>query len=216
MFVMPAVKDGYSYPPYFNNSSVNSNLYFESPGTLENNYVPVSKRNALTQLYCMENGNSVPSNQNATQVVIKGVYTPDVLYQADRETLYTGFRTGDDFWRVVTIENGQRVYQDEYYGEDPSDYMKEDERLVYYSKGETYYFLYLDREDYLYPHNYTVKRNSFYNIDITRVNNAGDEKEDPDIDLPGPGPGPEPSTEPQISVTITISEWDLIQGNGEL
>lgn len=220
MYVMPSVSGFYTYAPYFYQGSVSSNLYFESPGTLEGNYVPVSRRNALTQLYCMENGNEVPDNRRSTQVVIKGTYTPDVLYQANGTDLYTGYTTGQDFWRIVEMTpDGQRgAYTDKYYGEDPADYMEENQRSVRYVNGETYYFLYLDRveQEYPYPHNYTVKRNSYYNIDITKVSNAGDEEEDPGIDLPGPGPGPGPSDGSQITVTISISEWDLIQGNGEL
>jgi len=214
MYIIPSITDGYTYTPYFYTNSNPASLYFDSPGTLAGNYVPVSKQNALTQLYCMENGNRNPNSENVTRVVIKGTYTPDVLYKANGEDIFTGYHTGDDFWRIAEIVDGQRIYTDKYYGENPSAYLKEEQRLVHYINGETYYFLYLDRDEkeYAYPHNYTVKRNSYYNIDITKVSNAGEETENPGVDLPGP----EPSDNSRITVSISIKEWDLIQGNGEL
>lgn len=206
--------------------------YFDSPGPLTDNYIPVSRKGALTQLYCMENAGSVADPQHSTMAIVKGIYTPHILYQANGADLYTGYRKGDDFWRVANVQNGQRVsYESIYYGEDPSGYLKEGQVAVPYPAGETYYGIYLRNDNSTTPP-YTVRRNSFYNIDITRVNHAGEEgegsvnpgpgpedpdPEEPDPENPDPGPGPKPGVDgPQIEVAIRIGQWETIDQGGNL
>jgi len=203
--------------------------YVDSPGPLAGNYIPVSRKGALTQLYCMENAGSTADPQTSTMAIVKGTFTPHLLYQANGVDLYTGYRKGDDFWRVANVQNGQRVsYESIYYGEDPSKYLEEGQVVVPYPAGETYYGIYLRNDNSTTP--YTVRRNSFYNIDITRVNHAGEEgegsvnpgpgpevPEDPDPEDPDPGPGPKPGVDgPQIEVAIRIGQWETIDQGGNL
>ncbi|MCC8095828.1 MAG: fimbria major subunit [Tannerellaceae bacterium] len=105
-----------------------------------------------------------------------------------------------------------------------------------YPKGETYYAFYLRNDNSSTP--YTVRRNSYYNIDITRVNHAGEEgegtiepenpgpqdpdpgpdPEEPDPENPGPGPdpGPDPDPSPRLEITIRTTEWQGISQGGGL
>ncbi|MCC8142803.1 MAG: fimbria major subunit [Tannerellaceae bacterium] len=164
----------------------------------------------------MENANEVPHSGNATIAVIKGTYTPDVLYRADGTTLFTGYKKGDDFWRIANTSNGTITsYEEKYYGENPSPYLTGSQEAVKYTRGETYYSVFL--RNTASPAPYTVKRNSYYNIDITSVRSAGSGSIDtntPEPPLP-PGPGG-PGDDDGITVSIQLVDWDSVNQGSNL
>ncbi|MCD8193677.1 MAG: Mfa1 family fimbria major subunit [Tannerellaceae bacterium] len=221
IYVVPSIISNVLYTPWYYGAK---GSYFDSPGLLADNYVPISRKGALTQIYCMENANQTPNSGNSTMAVIKGIYTPDVLYRADGSTLFTGYQKGNHFWRIANVTNGVITsYEDKYYGENPSQLLTQGQEAIKYTNGETYYLIYLRNTSSAAP--YTVKRNSYYNIDITSVSNAGSgsidttDPEDPGPGGPGEpgGPGnPGPVDSDGIKVTIQVVDWESVNQGGNL
>ncbi|MCD8186632.1 MAG: fimbria major subunit [Rikenellaceae bacterium] len=217
LYVVPHLVDQVLRTPYYYSHStgtVDKSLYFESPGTLEENYTSLSKSGAVTCVYCMENANESPGADNATLALIKGIFTPDELYAADGQTLFTGYQKGDTFWRVAEYKNGSRgAFQDRYYGENPADYLTSGWVAMEYAGGQTIYPVFLYNSEYEGSESrespYTVRRNSYYHIDITKVNGAGEPVEDNLIEPPK-GEGS------KIEVMIRIAKWQEIEQSGKI
>lgn len=210
---------------------------------LETNYVPVSEVGAETFTYCIENANLTPRQGNATIAVVKGVFTPGgnaSIYNSPLDRTSTGegyLNTGDTFYRIwipqYTRTDGELAggrYDGNYYTQDPTGDLPQyiidakDEyawneneiKLVVdtFEDGVCYYRLPLEnKNNSMSP--YTVKRNSYYQITIKSVMDAGYPGEDG-----GDGNEVDPTDplEPQthITVDITVSDWDEIPQEGNL
>lgn len=212
MYIVPRIENGTLITPYYNHSAAVSGLYFDSPAGTPDNYTPLCRENAVTCLCGVENANAVPTSENSSTAVIRGTYTPDLFYCADGQSFYTGYLTGDDFWRIATVEDGRRTgYGDKYYGEDPAALLQAGEESVKYGGGVTYYpVLLTNAED---EHPCSVKRNSYYNVRITGVKGAGEESEPGEPVDPQP---PFPDDAAAIGISITIGDWNMIDQQGNL
>ncbi|MCC8095829.1 MAG: hypothetical protein LIP05_11020 [Tannerellaceae bacterium] len=115
MYVVPSLTNNIVATPYSKKITGNSanGLYFESPGQLAGNYTPISKKDALTRVYCMEHATTQPVEEHATTVILKGTYVPHVLYKANGTELFTGYKKGGHFWRIANIQDGQRISYEE-------------------------------------------------------------------------------------------------------
>ncbi len=209
MFVIPHFENSLLITPNFKDDVVETNGYFDSTS----DYVTVNN-NIPSPTYAMENANSTPKEGNTTVAFIKGIYTPTPAVTYDPATGQSGATlTGGTFWRVAIKENGAKVgYKPAtYYNSDPSAILDPaTEEAIEYPGGVTYYALCLKNQyDGMAP--YTVKRNSFYKIDVTSVQEAGEPDEgdliDPEIPLEGKA---------EIEVEITIEDWDAIPMEGGL
>ncbi len=245
MYIIPRITSGVWLSPYYRDTNVVTANYFESHNEVddqyfaaadvrETNYIPVSTDLNRTFTYCIENANLTPKQGNSTIAVIKGIFTPYGSNMVDNVTDHNPvtLTTGNTFYRiwvpVYTDTSGDTQggrYDPYYYQTKPSDVELQAYATAEYEgvtlevdefvNGICYYRLPLYNEkETVSP--YTVKRNSYYMIDVISVSdngypnedeNGGGNKVDPDETL---------DSQSNIKVSIKVSDWDEIEQGGAL
>ena len=153
---------------------------------------------ALNSIYVLENSMLNPFEQNATHAVIVATWTPKTLYQADGNTPFTSYTTGDNFW----------FYNSRYYGEEPAecaagsghaDAGKGD--TYKWTKGKCYYRVYLYDKYTGDAKFHDVVRNTIYNVNIASIKAPGSNSDVPPV---GPTPIPE---DVWVTANVDILPW---------
>ncbi|MCD8031219.1 MAG: Mfa1 family fimbria major subunit [Bacteroides sp.] len=190
--------------PNYEDDKVDPNAYF---GSLEDYQSAEDGSNTYT--YCLENANKIPKHGNASVVYIKGKFIPHDQYILDGTSsdLVNG-----TFWRIKNTDPNDPIkYTEGFYANQPS--VASNQEAVEYKNGICYYTLYLEDEDAI-DDKYTVKRNSFYKVSITKVSNAGEPSDDEEELIPEPETPLDGSG--LVEATITLIPWDEIEQDGEI
>ncbi|MCD8080550.1 MAG: Mfa1 family fimbria major subunit, partial [Bacteroides sp.] len=208
MYVVPhyhRYTSGVMITPNYEDETVDANAYF---GPLDD-YQSADDANSFT--YCLENANKIPKMGNATVVYLKGKFEPATVVDKDKSP--STLPADGSFWRIKnTAANALIKYEPEFYSERPD--VAAGQEAVEYKGGISYYTLYLANEQTTTDNKYTVKRNSYYKVTITKVSNAGEPDDDeeeliPEPEIPLDGAG-------LIEATIKIVDWDPIEQDGEI
>lgn len=139
--------------------------------------------------------------------MIKGYFVPSTLLTADGQSVDSNPDPANGkvtFWRIATVRDGRRTYDDGYYASQPvAALITADKEAVEFVNGECYYPVWLANDQSGNENKYTVKRNSYYKVTITSVTGAGG------VD-PGDVIDPEIPLDRQVTigVNITVSNWD--------
>ncbi|MCC8134809.1 MAG: Mfa1 family fimbria major subunit [Tannerellaceae bacterium] len=219
MYVMPNSQGSVLITPnYFYRQTLTEQYVTENYFHSTTDYLAASVNGNRTFTYCIENSNLTPRKGNSTAVTIHGKYYPDILYNEDETVTETnGNNPNSDgtFWRVKNVTTGE--YNSRYYYEEPdlsavSDIEPgETYEVIKYEEGECYYIIYL-RNTNKPAEEYSVYRNSYYQIDIESVEGAGEPNEG-DL-IPDPDDPIDPET--YLKVNIKIAEWEVIDQPGKL
>ncbi|MCD8186175.1 MAG: fimbria major subunit, partial [Rikenellaceae bacterium] len=141
---------------------------------------------------------------------IKGNFVPETLLTADGANVSSNPDPASGpvtFWRIATVRDGRRTYDDGYYAVEPiAALITAGKEAVEFVNGECYYPVWLAYEGSGNENKYTVKRNSYYKITITSVTGAGGVDDDDDII------DPEVPLDRQVTigVNIKVTNWDDI------
>lgn len=210
MHLMPVIENGVLKTPYFADAyeAGSASKYFNATAA----FIP-----AGTASYAMENSNiSKVRNGKATNVLIKGKYTPVKVYNPDGSV---GDAAADGTFYCVQGSDGRA------YNATPDAAILGSNTLLTYSEGISRYRLNLadnDQSDEVAK--YTVKRNSYFYVTIVSISGPGmddngNTMESGNGTTPDPDPNPEDpndpiSTETNIKATISVLDWTVIDQTG--
>lgn len=198
--------------PYYSKDVAGT--YFDSSSDFKQAGIKDSP--CVNTCYATPNSNEIPTQGNASFISIKGTFTPSEVYNADGTT--TGILDGSgDFWRIA-IYDGDPASADskfvdfgsKYYYEQPDagQYDASKQKPVKYDNGTCYYGLWIaDNSKTEANERYTVKRNTFYWINILSVDGAGANTEAGVII----SPDQELDSEAWIYAQIKVEDWSGIE-----
>lgn len=164
-----------------------------------------------TLAYSMENTMDVTGQDIHFMpgLALKGTFVPNNIYKMTGSELETDndYKAGDDIWLYAThsdtlffsSENAAKAYKTA-----TGQYAK----IVYYSKGECYYYVWVrhamsdsSHPSGTYPMEYATVRNNIYRIGVKAVSKIG---------TPYPDPGLTPQ-DPEIQACIFVRDWRFRQ-----
>ncbi len=239
--------------------AVNNLKWYENPNTGYNYFNEPLYKGADGQrancYYLMENSNNGTGViGSAAYVIVRGTYAPAVLYNPDgtaasaAEIAASDYATDGTFWRrAYTGSNGMITgYDTKYYIDVPQMALGSDELGVCYTKGICYYKIPLKNDHVGFTKAnqgiYTVIRNNYFQVEITKVADAGetdgpgdgkgtnpDDNEDKDDDKPYTDPQGDPVTPPDkdpetpidttptvMNAVIKVMKWSVVSQQEEL
>lgn len=171
--------------------------------------------------YMVENSHDVPTYGNSNVVMIKGTFTPKVLYSTDGSTSYdvvtdlAGLETAlngtwdGTFWR--TYDSSTKLYGTKFYYETPV--TATGETAVKYDQGTSYYGLWLKNDTKsTSTEKYTVSRNQYWNVTITSIAGCGSNSEGGVIEEPGEENPIDENT--YMMATIQVVDWEEVTQSG--
>lgn len=238
MYIMPNIQNGVLTTPMYYDQSVSVNDYFDSHNSShepDGYFVPVSTAATQSFHYCIENANLTPKQGNTTIALIKGVFTPVNLVKSPVDPTPDPTPASKTFYRLWIPEytdtgdgetKGNRYAEGIYFTEeitqteiaawmltqsgiDPQANVE----AVKFEDGICYYRLPLyNKENTMAP--YTVRRNSYYMIDVVSVDDSGYPDEDGGLEPIHPEEPLDPQT--HLTVNISVDDWTPVNQNGNL
>lgn len=215
MYFMPVLSSSFQVlTPFFNKPEdelIDPDNYFNNPD-------PLLNADGASPSYAMENTNKFPKEGNTTYAMIKGTFTPTTTYAADGTTPEAGVE-GADFWRIKQSEANGGEYTDKMYRIAPTaEHMLAvggtDAELAKYTEGKTYYAIWLANNTASTTDGgtemYTVRRNTFFKVNITSVDGPGANTEGGEVT----NPNNPLLTDTYIKASIQVMPWTVIEQNG--
>lgn len=216
MYLIPSFDNsGYYKTPFYNAATVDGSKYFhDAAGAYKVTGMTSGKYTEPS--YVMENSNMTPKEGNSTFIMVRGIYkfNSDFMgYDSNGENpmamdQYT------TFWRAYNTTT--KTYGGKIYYQIPTQTAMDEEgvfnKAAEYEDGKTYYGMWLKNNDADEKNLYTVKRNTFWHVDITSVSDIGsftDGEEGSVVDPERPL-----GTPTEMKATIVVLDWEDINQSG--
>lgn len=185
-------------------------FYAETTVVTGNYYNQTSYAANASDVYVTENIHETPLMGNTTYAIIKGVFTPAVVLDANGVASTSA--ANNDFWRIQKTDG---TFTADYYSAEPTATevaAKGGDSIVKYDLGVAYYRLYVaDNSKANASEKYAVLRNNYYKISIVSVNGAGSNTESGVV--PGtPNVPVEEAT--NMEAVISVLPWSVVDQSG--